>query len=59
MAIAETVKAGATTGEDIRSQLFGVEFDVVSGHVKFDANGDVSGNYEVFQVINGEFVAIE
>ncbi len=59
MAIAETVKAGATTGEDIRSQLFGVEFDGVSGHVKFDANGDVSGNYEVFQVSNGEFVAIE
>ena len=59
MAIAETIEAGATTGEEIRSQLFGVEFDGVSGHVKFDANGDVSGNYEVFQVSNGEFVAVK
>ena len=32
-----------------------MEFDGASGHIKFDEDGDVSGNYEVYLVKDGTF----
>ncbi|MBC8501412.1 MAG: penicillin-binding protein activator [Nanoarchaeota archaeon] len=55
-AIGLAVEQGATTGEEIKNALFGSDFDGASGHIVFDENGDVSGNYDVFEVQNGEFV---
>lgn len=56
-AIALAVKSGATTGEAIRNYLSTEEFDGASGHIKFDGNGDVAGNYDVFVVKGNKFEA--
>ena len=55
-ALAEALKAGATTGEQIKEKLAAVEFDGASGHIKFDVNGDVSGNYDLYVVEEGKWV---
>lgn len=49
-------KANSLNTEKIKNALYNVEFEGFSGKIKFDENGDISGNYEVFKVINGEFV---
>jgi branched-chain amino acid transport system substrate-binding protein len=55
------IQKGATTGEEIKNILPSIEFDGVSGHIKFDQNGETSGDYKyaVLQVKNGEFVVVE
>ena len=56
------VKKGATTGEQIKSALPGIEFEGVSGYIKFDDNGDVSDKnykYDLFQVTDGTFKLLE
>ncbi|KKQ71913.1 MAG: hypothetical protein US92_C0002G0003 [Candidatus Peregrinibacteria bacterium GW2011_GWA2_38_36] len=58
-AIALTIKDGAKTGEEIKEALYKVEFDGGTGHVKFDANGDVPGTYDVFVVKNGKFELVK
>ena len=58
-AIAAAIETGASTGEAIRDALFTVEFDGASGSIAFDENGDVSGNYDVYEVIDGAFVLTE
>jgi branched-chain amino acid transport system substrate-binding protein len=55
-ALAMAVKDGARTGEAIKNFLLNVEFDGASGMIKFDQNGDVSGNYDIFVVQDGTFV---
>lgn len=55
-ALALTIKGGATTGTAIKDALYDVQFDGASGRVIFDENGDVSGNYAVAIVVDGEFV---
>ncbi len=55
-ALSLTIKNGATTGAQIQQALASLEFDGASGHIKFDANGDVSGNYELYVVENGVFI---
>jgi len=53
--IAQAIGAGAKTGEEIRASLVDIEFNGASGHIKFDKNGDVSENYEVYVVKDGKF----
>lgn len=55
-AIYLAVKKGAKTGEEIKNALYELSFDGASGHIDFDENGDVSGNYDVYVVENGKFV---
>jgi branched-chain amino acid transport system substrate-binding protein len=49
---------GASTGAEVRDALYDTAFDGVSGSLSFDENGDVYGNYELFQVQDGAFVAV-
>ncbi|MBI2451762.1 penicillin-binding protein activator [Candidatus Pacearchaeota archaeon] len=55
-ALAETIKKGAKTGTEIKNALYGISFSGVSGEIEFDSDGDVSGNYDVYQLKNGTFV---
>ncbi len=57
-AIALAVKDGARSGEQIKSAFSSLSFDGASGNIKFDANGDVSGSYEVVVVKNKQFVVV-
>lgn len=59
LALAEAVRKGGANGEAIKNALYQVEFDGASGRIKFDANGDVAGNYDVYVVQNGQFVLSE
>ena len=45
--------------DDMKTALYNVDFEGASGHIAFDQNGDVSGNYEVYIVKNQEFAAEE
>lgn len=58
-AVGKAVQGGAATGEAIKNALMGLEFDGVSGKIKFDAKGDVSGNYDVFVVKDGKFEMVK
>ncbi len=58
-AIALVIKGGAKTKSEIRDKLATVEFNGVSGKIKFDHNGDVGGNFDVCQVKEGEFELLE
>lgn len=49
---------GGKTGEEIKNTLPEVEFDGVSGHIKFDKFGEVSGNYDVLIVEDRKFVPV-
>jgi branched-chain amino acid transport system substrate-binding protein len=55
------IQKGATTGEEIKNMLPSIEFDGASGHIKFDKNGEMSGDYKysTFEAKNGEFVPVE
>lgn len=50
------IKQGARTSEEIKDALYDIEFQGASGFIEFDQYGDVIGNYDVYEVINGEFV---
>ncbi|MCI0566304.1 penicillin-binding protein activator [bacterium] len=56
MVIAEAIKTGAKTGEEINAALANVSFDGASGKIAFDRNGDIAGNYVVYTVTGGMFV---
>jgi len=53
--IAKAVAQGAKTGVEIKAYLDTVTFDGASGLIEFDTFGDISGNYDVYVVLNGEF----
>ncbi len=55
-ALARTLKKGVSTGEEIKNELYSTTFDGASGRISFDLNGDVSGNYEVYQLKKGEWI---
>ena len=55
-AVSEVLKQGARSGEEIKDALYDVSFQGATGHIDFDANGDVGGNYEVYVVEDGTFV---
>lgn len=63
MAITKALTANVPGGtsmiehsEALPEYLLKTEFDGASGHIKFDQNGDVAGNYEVYRVEKGAFV---
>ncbi len=56
-AIFEALKTGANTGETMMSALHKVSFDGASGHIQFNAYGDVAPNYVVYKVVNGVYKA--
>lgn len=56
-ALARVMKRGATTGEEMKNELYSTTFDGASGRISFDLNGDVSGNYEVYKLTKGEWIA--
>ena len=51
-AIYLVLQKGAKTGEEIKTILQNIEFEGKSGYIKFDANGEVAGNYEALIVRN-------
>jgi branched-chain amino acid transport system substrate-binding protein len=57
MALAQVIKNGAKTGEDIKNALPAVEFQGKSGLIKFDKYGDLAGGgYLVYTVKDKQFV---
>lgn len=50
VAIARSINTGAKTGAQIKSALYGIEFEGVSGHIKFDKNGDVTTEHFIYVV---------
>lgn len=55
-ALSLAVKQGATSGPQIKQFLDSMEFTGASGKIVFDGSGDVSGNYDVYTVIDNEFI---
>ena len=55
-ALAKAIQNGARTGSEIKLQLDNLKFSGVSGDIEFDSNGDVSGSYQVYRLVNGTFV---
>lgn len=61
-ALYRAIKGGAKTGEEIKNKLPSIDFQGVSGHIKFDKNGEISNSdykYEVLQVKDGAFTTVE
>ena len=58
-AIFKAIQAGATTKETVIAQLTTLQFEGATGTIDFDEDGDVAGNYDVFEVVNGTFVLVE
>ena len=55
-AIAYAIESGASSGLEVRTALLDLQFSGATGAVDFDTNGDVTGNYDVYIVSEGEFV---
>lgn len=55
-AIISAVKEGAKSGPEIKDKLYKLQFDGASGSIKFDQNGDISGNYDIYQSQQGKWV---
>jgi len=56
------VQNGATTGEQIKNYLPQINFEGVSGRIKFDDNGEISDKaykYDLFQITDGAFKLLE
>ncbi len=49
------IQAGAKTGEEIKNKIYATEFDGASGKIKFDENGEITGNYDIYIVKDGKF----
>ncbi len=48
--------AGSTDSAKVKAELMKLDYDGVSKHVKFRANGDSGSAYIAFKVTGGEFV---
>ncbi len=58
--VAEVIKGGATTGEQIKDALYRIrDFPGAAGKITFDANGDVAKEFTVMKVSNRRFVNFE
>jgi branched-chain amino acid transport system substrate-binding protein len=53
---AEALKSVPYLGLSLQKELHVVSIDGATGEIKFDKGGNVAGDYEVFQVVNGTFV---
>lgn len=61
-AIYEAVGTGATTGEQVKSALEKVDFQGLSGHIKFNANGELTDQehqYDILVAKDGTFIPTE
>jgi branched-chain amino acid transport system substrate-binding protein len=56
--LALVIKNGANTGQQIKDALYKLQFSGATGSVKFDTNGDISGNYEIVVVQDKHFVSV-
>ena len=56
-AVALAIQNGASSGTEIMEELRSIEFDGASGRIKFDENGDILGNYDIYVVKDGVFEA--
>jgi branched-chain amino acid transport system substrate-binding protein len=56
-ALMKALAKGNDTGEGLQKGLTTVDFEGVSGHIKFDASGDVAGNYSLFTIKDGKIKA--
>lgn len=54
-ALARAIGTGAATGIEIRDALRTLEFNGLTGHIKFDDKGDIVGDYNIYQIRNGKF----
>lgn len=54
-AIALAIQNGASTGKEIMEKLKSSDFDGASGHIAFNENGDILGNYDIYVVRDGVF----
>ncbi len=52
------IRNGAYTGEAIKDAVSKMDIEGVSGHIKFDSNGDINGNYDVYTITNGKYVKV-
>ncbi|MDP3770120.1 MAG: ABC transporter substrate-binding protein [bacterium] len=55
-ALYEAVKAGASTGEEIKNEFARIKFSGVSGDIIFDSNGDVQSDYSIYEVQGRAFI---
>ncbi len=56
LALDIALKKGVSTGEEIKSTLYGVQFEGATGKIQFDFNGDTAGSYDVLVVQNGRIL---
>ncbi len=53
-AIMKGLESGATNGPTLKAKLDTISFDGVTGHIAFDKNGDVAGNFQLFIIKDGK-----
>lgn len=56
LTIAQAIRQGGYSGEGIRSALYRIKFDGVTGTTRFDQFGEVDKPYGIYEVKNGAFV---
>ncbi|UUX91361.1 ABC transporter substrate-binding protein [Methanoplanus endosymbiosus] len=56
LALFKVIQEGALTKEEIKTALYSVELDGVTGKVSFDENGNIDGGYIASTVKNGQFI---
>jgi branched-chain amino acid transport system substrate-binding protein len=57
--IAQGLNDGATDGTSLKAALDKMSYNGVTGTIKFDSNGDVSGNYQLFVIKSGKSELVE
>lgn len=58
--ITEMMKEFGTDTEKIQEEMHKLSYDGISGHIQFDANGDLtSANFVMKQIVNGEAVDVK
>ena len=60
VAITKAIRnSGSLSKTEIKDKMHGVEFEGASGHIIFDENGDIIGNYAAYEVRDKKFVLID
>ncbi len=59
MVIGQVIKAGATTGEQIKTKLYSLDYSGATGKVKFDNKGDVTGGFDLWKIKDGNYVRVK
>ncbi len=48
-------RAGSTDKDAVRDEIKNTDQDAVTGHIKFDENGDISKEVSIITIKDGEF----